>query len=108
MLDYMILKRSNGGFGESLAYDAPFTRMCYFIHSALRIMSRGRGLEGPVCRGLLYVCGTSVNICSKSRSISPRRVEDWIHPIPLMAVLVLKITLLGPYRTHSPILGADS
>lgn len=68
MLKDMVFERSDGGFGESLAYHTPFPRVCYFIDCALGIMRRGGGFEGPVRCGLLDICSTSVDVCLQDRS----------------------------------------
>ena len=63
MLKHVVLKGSDGGVGECLAYNATFVRMGYFIDCALRVMGCARGFESPISCGLLYVCRTSVNVC---------------------------------------------
>ena len=102
VLEHMVFKRSNSGIRECLAYHTSFTRMCYFIDCALRIVSRGGSLEGPICRGLLYIRSTSVDIWSRNTSDILRKAEKTVNLVLGIAVWVLNITLFGPYRTHGP------
>ena len=64
MPENVVLKRSNSGLGECVTYHTPFTRVRYLVHRALSIMSRGGGFESPICRRLLYIRRTPVDVCS--------------------------------------------